>query len=160
MESTSLSIAPFRNISFLTKIVALILTFITIIVMSALTTLLVYILSYPYPNDENTNNIETKYITILLLGIIAMYHYDKFMITKFYQSPLDDKITALEEKLAELEDENQYLISMDNMRQTEWENLMRTQSKVCTQLKNELKNEFEKKFKNYDKMLKKIEKSL
>lgn len=122
--------------------------------MSVLTIIVTYIVSSPH--DETATNIVSNPITLVLLGIVAMYYYDKYLINKFYHSPLDDKISALEEKLAELEDENQYLISMDNMRQTEWENLMRTQSKVCTKLKNE----FEQKFKNYNKMLKKIEKSL
>jgi hypothetical protein len=152
MESTTLSINPFRNIPFLTKIVATILTFVTIITLSVLTTLVVAILSYPY--EEKTINI--KHQTVVLLGIVAMYYYDKYMITKFYHSPINEKIATLEEKLVELEDENQYLVSMDNMRQEEWEKLMRTQSKVCSQMKTE----FEKKFKNYNKILKKIEKSL
>ena len=107
-------------------------------------------------DNDNTIDIETKHVSILLLGIAAMYYYDKYMITKFYHSPINEKIAALEEKLDDLEDENQYLVSMDNMRQQEWENLMRTQSKVCSQMKTE----FEQKFKFYNKMLKKIEKAL
>ena len=152
METTTLSISPFRNTTFLTKIVATILTFVTIITFSVLTTLFAAILSYPY--KENTINI--KHLTLVLLGIVAMHYYDKCMITKFYHSPINEKIAALEEKLDELEEENQYLVSMDNMRQQEWENLMRTQSKVCSQMKTE----FEQKFKFYNKKLKKIEEAL
>jgi len=158
MDATTLSISPFRNTPFLTKIVSVILSFIIIIMMSVLTIIVTYIVSSPH--DETATNIVSNPITLVLLGIVTMYYYDKYLIHKFYHSPLDDKISALEEKLAELEDENQYLISMDIMRQEEWEKLMRTQSKVCTKLKNELKNEFEQKFKNYNKMLKKIEKAL
>ena len=80
MESTTLSISPFRNIPFLTKIVATILTFVTIITFSILTTLFAAILSYPY--KENIINI--KHLTVVLLGIVAMYYYDKYMITDIW----------------------------------------------------------------------------
>ena len=85
------------------------------------------------------------------------------MITKFNYNPLQTKIAELEEKLdefdnsiAELENENEYLVSMDTMRQEEWEKMMRTQSKVYTQLQSDI----DKKFKKIDKMLKTLEKEL
>lgn len=85
------------------------------------------------------------------------------MITKFNYNPLQTKIAELEEKLddfdnsiAELENENEYLVSMDTMRQEEWEKMMRTQSKVYTQLQSDI----DKKFKKFDKMLKTLEKEL
>ena len=42
------------------------------------------------------------------------------------------------------------------MRQEEWEKMMRTQSKVYTQLQSDI----DKKFKKFDKMLKTLEKEL
>ena len=85
------------------------------------------------------------------------------MITKFNYNPLQTKIAELEEKfedfdnsIAELENENEYLVSMDTMRQEEWEKMMRIQSKVYTRLQSDIN----KKFKKFDKMLKTLEKEL
>ena len=95
---------------------------------------------------ELANLILITFIFITFVELVFDYY-----ISQFHTSSINDKIDELEEKINELEDENQYLISMDNMRQEEWEKLMRAQSKIYTQIKGE----FEKKFKKINKLLKK-----
>jgi hypothetical protein len=138
-ESTTLAIMPFGT-TIISKLAA-----ISIILTVGFLAIII-----------NGTNPEDRYYLFIILSLFSMYYYDKYMIKNFYHSPLNDKIEALEEKLADLEEENQYLVSMDNMRQEEWEKLMRTQSKACSKIRIE----FEKKYKKYNKLLKNLERAL
>ncbi len=138
-ESTPLAITPFGT-TIISKLAA-----ISIILTVGLLAIII-----------NGTNPEDRHYLFIIVSLFSMYYYDKYMITKFYHSPLNDKIEALEEKLADLDEENQYLVSMDNMRQEEWEKLMRTQSKACSKIRIE----FEKKYKKYNKLLKNLERAL
>lgn len=136
---------------------AIFITILAIIVLNLFVIILLPIITNTILNDN------FKHTSLLLFSMTAIYVYDKFMITKFNYNPLQTKIAELEEKLddfdnsiAELENENEYLVSMDTMRQEEWEKMMRTQSKVYTQLQSDI----DKKFKKFDKMLKTLEKEL
>lgn len=136
---------------------AIFITILAIIVVN-----LFVIILFPIITDVILND-NFKHTTLLVCSISAIYVYDKFMITKFNYNPLQTKIAELEEKLddfdnsiSELENENEYLVSMDTMRQEEWEKMMRTQSKVYTRLQSDIN----KKFKKFDKMLKTLEKEL
>ena len=131
-------------------------------ILSTIVVNLFIIILFPIITNVILND-NFKHTSLILFGITAIYVYDKFMITKFNYNPLQSKQTELEEKLDELEntitelaDENEYLVSMDTMRQEEWEKMMRVQSKVYTQLQSSI----DKKFNCYKKMLKKIEKEL
>jgi aminoglycoside phosphotransferase family enzyme len=49
-------------------------------------------------------------------------------------------VRAAYNKFMEMDRTVQYVIKMDQMRQNEWEKMMKMQSKICTELKKELDN--------------------
>ena len=156
---TSYAINPFYNISGKTRLLSVGLFISSILSIKLLTSLINFV--FPITNITLDDNF--KHTILILFSLSAIYLYDKFMITNFNFNPLQSKLLELEEKLeglenivVELENENECLVSMDSMRQEEWEKMMRTQSKVYTLLKIET----DKKFKKFNKMLKKLEKEL
>jgi len=67
---------------------------------------------------------------------------------------------AFYSKFIEMEKTTQYLIQMDHMRQNEWEKMMQSQSKICTQLKKEFDNKIDNYKTDTDKKIKKCKKNL
>ena len=61
-------------------------------------------------------NVSATTISILVLAIVTSFVYNKCI---------------------EMEETMQYLLQMDHMRQSEWEKMMKHQSKICTKLKKE-----------------------
>jgi hypothetical protein len=68
-------------------------------------------------------------------------------------------VYATYSKFMEMDRTVQYVIKMDQMRQNEWEKMMKTQSKICTELKKEFDNKItvykmdtDKKIKEYKKI--------
>jgi diadenosine tetraphosphate (Ap4A) HIT family hydrolase len=59
-----------------------------------------------------------------------------------------------------MEKTTQYVIKMDQMRQNEWEKMMKTQSKICTELKKEFDNKITVYKMDTDKKIKKCKKNL
>ena len=69
-------------------------------------------------------------------------------------------VYATYNKFMEMDRTVQYVIKMDQMRQNEWEKMMKTQSKICTELKKEFDNKITVYKMDTDKKIKKCKKNL
>ena len=69
-------------------------------------------------------------------------------------------VYATYNKFMEMDRTVQYVIKMDEMRQNEWEKMMKTQSKICTELKKDIDNKIDNYKMDTDKKIKKCKKNL
>jgi hypothetical protein len=101
--------------------------------------------SFVYINSTNMlmpTTVITKQILISFIttikNIINIFFDDLCIIIKAII--LTAIVYAAYNKFMEMDRTVQYVIKMDQMRQNEWEKMMKMQSKICTELKKEFDN--------------------
>ena len=117
--------------------------------------------SFVYINSTNMlmpTSVITKQLLIQMLITMANLLSNHWHTTIFTLL-LTAIVYATYSKFMEMDRTVQYVIKMDQMRQNEWEKMMKTQSKICTELKKEFDNkitvykmETDKKIKEYKKI--------
>jgi hypothetical protein len=119
--------------------------------------------SFVYINSTNMlmpTTVITKQILISFIttikNIINIFFDDLCIIIKAII--LTAIVYAAYNKFMEMDRTVQYVIKMDQMRQNEWEKMMKMQSKICTELKKEFDNKITVYKMDTDKKIKKCKK--
>lgn len=104
--------------------------------------------SFVYINSTNTlmptfviiKQLLIQNLTTIINSINILFdRWDKWD-TIIFILLLTALVRAAYNKFMEMDRTVQYVIKMDQMRQNEWEKMMKMQSKICTELKKELDN--------------------
>ena len=97
--------------------------------------------SFVYINATNilmpTTVITRQLLILFVTSIISVFIY-KVSATTISILVLAIVTSFVYNKCIEIEETIQTLIQMDDMRQSEWEKMMKHQSKICTKLKKEV----------------------
>ena len=124
--------------------------------------------SFVYINSTNTlmstfviiKQLLIQNLTTIINSINILFdQWDKWD-TIIFTLLLTALVCAAYNKFMEMDRTVQYVIKMDQMRQNEWEKMMKTQSKICTELKKELDNKINNYKMDTDKKIKKCKKIL
>ena len=118
--------------------------------------------SFVYINSTNMlmpTSVITKQLLIQMLTTIinTINLFFNHWHTTIFTLLLTALVCAAYNKFMEMDRTVQYVIKMDQMRQNEWEKMMKTQSKICTELKKDIDNKIDNYKMDTDKKIQKIQ---